>query len=90
MPIEFRKNQALFTEVVSVEEAEALLEWLQKKPSAKIDLSACVHLHPANLQVMMAAGVSITAWPADAAFAGWLRSALIPGAEAQASRATAV
>jgi len=89
MPIEFKKNQALFTEVVSVEEAETLLEWLQKKPSAKLDLSACVHLHPANLQVMMAAGVSIAAWPADADFAGWLRSALLPAGEA-ATQATRI
>ncbi|MBK1679766.1 hypothetical protein [Rhodocyclus tenuis] len=76
MPIEFRKNQALLTEVVSVEDAEGLLEWLQKKPGARIDLSACMHLHPANLQVLIAASVAIVAWPADAAFTGWLRSAL--------------
>jgi len=90
MPIEFKKNQALFTEVVSVEEAETLLEWLQKKPSAKLDLSACVHLHPANLQVMMAAGASIAAWPADAAFTGWLKSALLPASDARASQATVI
>lgn len=76
MPIQFKKNLALFTEVVSVEEAESLLEWLQKKPAAKVDLSACQHLHPANLQVLMAAAVTVLAWPADDAFAGWLRSAL--------------
>ena len=51
MAIEYKKNQALFRDVVSVEEAEGLLEWLQKKPSAKVDFSACAHLHPANLQV---------------------------------------
>jgi hypothetical protein len=76
MAIEFRKSLALFKEVVSVEEAEGLLEWLQKKPGARIDLSACVHLHPANLQVLMAARPTITAWPRDAALAGWLKSGL--------------
>ena len=30
MPIEFKKNCAFFLDVVSVEEAEGLLEWLQK------------------------------------------------------------
>ena len=76
MAIEFKKNLALFREVVSVEEAEGLLEWLQKKPSGKVDLSACAHLHPANLQVLMAMRATITAWPEDAVFAGWLQSAL--------------
>ncbi len=76
MAIEFRKNLAVFHDVVSVEEAEGLLEWLQKKPAARIDLSGCVHLHPANLQVLMAARTTITGWPKDAEFASWLRSAL--------------
>jgi hypothetical protein len=77
MAIEYKKNQAIFRDVVSVEEAEGLLEWLQKKPSAKVDLSACVHLHPANLQVLMAARPTIVAWPRDAALAEWIKSALI-------------
>jgi hypothetical protein len=76
MAIEYKKNQAIFRDVVSVEEAEGLLEWLQKKPSAKVDLSACAHLHPANLQVLMAARPTISAWPRDAAFAEWIESAL--------------
>ena len=36
MAIEYKKNQALFRDVVSVEEAEGLLEWLQKKSSARV------------------------------------------------------
>lgn len=76
MSIEFKKNLALFNDVVSVEEAEGLLEWLQKKPAAKVDFSACVHVHPANLQVLMAAGPTVTAWPTDAALASWIKSAL--------------
>ena len=43
MPIEFKKNRALFRDEVSVEEAEGLLEWLQKRPAAKVDL---VRLQP--------------------------------------------
>ena len=31
MPIEFKKNRALFRDEVSVEEAEGLLEWLQTR-----------------------------------------------------------
>ncbi len=78
MAIEFRKNLAVFRDVVSVDEAESLLEWLQKRPAAKVDLSACAHLHPANLQVLMAAQAGVTAWPRDSGFAQWLKSAL-PG-----------
>lgn len=77
MPIEYRKGLAVFTDVVSVEEAETLLEWLQKKPGAKVNLSACVHLHPANLQVLMAAAPTIMSWPKDAVLAEWLKSALM-------------
>lgn len=76
MAIEYKKNLAVFRDVVSVEEAEALLEWLQKKPSARADFSACAHLHPANLQVMMAAKPKVVAWPQDESFAQWLKSAL--------------
>ena len=75
MSIEYKKNLALFTDVVSVEEAEALLEWLQNKSAAKVDFSACTHLHPANLQVLMAAKPVISAWPADTGLATWLKSA---------------
>jgi hypothetical protein len=76
MAIEYKKNQALFRDVVTVEDAEALLEWLQKKSTARVDLSACTHMHPANLQVLMAAKTTISAWPADAGFTAWLKSAL--------------
>jgi hypothetical protein len=76
MSIQYKKNQIYFQDVVNVEEAEALLEWLQKKTAAKADFSACIHLHPANLQVLMAARPTVTAWPADAQFSAWLQSAL--------------
>ena len=77
MTIEFKKNHIICKEVVSVEEAEALLEWLQKKSSAKVDFSTCTHIHPANLQVLMAEKVSILAWPTNPEFATWLQSALL-------------
>ena len=76
MAIEYKKNLAVFSDVVSVEDAEALLEWLQKKSAAHVDLSACTHLHPANLQVLMAAKPAISAWPIDIGLAAWLKSAL--------------
>lgn len=76
MTIAYDRNCAVFSEVVGVEEAEALLEWLQANASAQIDLASCTHLHPANLQVLMAGQPQISAWPADADLATWLTSAL--------------
>ena len=76
MPILFKKNLALFRDVASVEEAEGLLEWLQKWPAAKADLGECSHLHPANVQVLLAAGTRIAVWPADTGLSAWLKTVL--------------
>ena len=76
MPIEFKKNRALFRDEVSIEEAEALLEWLQTRPTAKADLAACHHLHTANLQVLMAAKAGVSRWPRNAELRAWLEPAL--------------
>jgi hypothetical protein len=76
MPISYQDELVLLEQNVGVEEAETLLEWLQQHPAASADLRACSHLHAANLQVLMAAGVTISAWPTDATLAGWLKSAL--------------
>ena len=76
MSIEYKKNLATFVDVVSVEEAEGLLEWLQKHPSAKVELANCSHVHPANLQVLLAAGTGVLSWPDDAELSAWLKPAL--------------
>jgi hypothetical protein len=76
MPIEFKKNRVVFREEVSVEEAEGLLEWLQTRPGAKADLSACSHMHTANLQVLMTAKTVISSWPKNAELRAWLEPAL--------------
>ena len=76
MGIEFFGTHAAFSAVVSVDDAEALLEWLQHNPQATADFSLCTHMHCANLQVLMAAGTSICQWPADPAFRSWLESVL--------------
>ncbi|MBK1647576.1 hypothetical protein [Rhabdochromatium marinum] len=76
MPIEFQSDQAVLLDIVTVEEAETLLEWLQENPAAKVNLADCTHLHPANLQVLMAAKSGIDAWPKEAGLRAWLESAL--------------
>ena len=76
MSIQYSGQDAAFSDVVGVDEAERLLEWLQSNPAARVNLSACTHLHPANLQVLMAARATVSAWPRDPDLAAWLRSAL--------------
>ena len=78
MPIEFQMSCATFRDVVQVEEAETLLEALQKKPTLKVDLAACTHLHTANLQVLMVAKPRISRWPQDPELRTWLEAALAP------------
>ena len=79
MPIVFKRNRAVFHDEVSVEEAEGLLEWLQKRPGAKADLSALSHLHTANLQVLMTAKTRIASWPKNVELRAWLEPALNSG-----------
>lgn len=79
MPIEYSDTQARLYEIVSVEEAEGLLEWLIKHPQASLDLADCIHLHAADLQVLMAARPRISAWPTDPQLAAWLKDSLLPG-----------
>lgn len=78
MGIAYADKGATLTDIVTVEDAEGLLEWLQSHPHGALDLAECSHLHAANLQVMMAARPTIASWPRDAAFADWLRHALQP------------
>lgn len=75
MALVFHNKLVVLSGAVSVEDAEPLLAWLQDKPAARVDFKACVQVHPANLQVLLAAGARVAAWPADAALAAWLKSA---------------
>ncbi len=79
MPLMFKRDRVLFTGMVTGDDAETLLAWLLRHPKGKIDLRACTHLQPANLQVLMAAKRPILAMPEDQALADWLDSALNVG-----------
>ena len=74
MTMHFKDKKVILTGVVGVEDAETLLQWLQNHPKARVVFSDCTHVHPANLQVLRAAGVAVSAWPQDQALAQWLRS----------------
>lgn len=81
MPIEFQKDRIVFREIVRVDEAEALLEALQKEPTTKVDLAACTHMHTANLQVLMVAKSCIEKWPQATELRAWLEAVLLPATE---------
>ncbi len=76
MAIEFKKNLAVFSDFVGVEEAEALLEWLLKNPKGKINLADCTHIHASNLQVLMAVKPTIAAQSKDEDLQLWLSTLL--------------
>jgi hypothetical protein len=75
MGMDIHGNTLVINDILGVEEAEPLLEWLLEHRDGQIDLSACHHLHAANLQVLMALRPAITSWPDDPALADWLKIA---------------
>jgi len=77
MTIEFKDGVLACGGSLAVEDAELLQQALAEHTGAAADLAACEHVHAACLQVLMAAGVRVTAWPAAAALAAWLRAALV-------------
>ena len=76
MGIEIHDDTLRVSDILGVEDAEILLEWLLKNPGGAVDLAECTHLHAANLQVLMASPPRITNWPDDALLADWLKHAL--------------
>jgi hypothetical protein len=76
MTIQYQGIVATFGETASVEDAEALLEWVQRTPEGTADFSGCTHIHAADLQVLMAARLPVANWPRDASFKAWLMAAL--------------
>lgn len=53
MALEFKKNKAIFKEIVNVEEAEPLFEWFLKVKKPEVDMTECSHIHTAVLQLLM-------------------------------------
>ena len=74
MPIRFVKQTAYLEEVCTVEDAEPLLDWLQRHRKGSVNLKQCSHLHAAVLQVLMATAPKISAPPPE----GFLREHVLP------------
>jgi hypothetical protein len=76
MPIQFLARSAKLTDVVTVEEAEGLLQWILAHPKGKLDLARCTHVHTAALQVLLALRPPVSSLPEDASLAAWLAPTL--------------
>jgi hypothetical protein len=81
MTIEVKDGVLACSGTLTVEDAELLLAQLAQAAGGdapRADLAECGHMHAACLQVLMAAGVRVAAWPADTVLAAWLEAALAP------------
>lgn len=65
MPVESNDQILILTGVCTVEEAEAVLEWIIEHPGGELDLTQAEHIHTAILQVLLAAAKSRVRPPQD-------------------------
>ena len=72
MGVRYLKKHAVLEGVVTVEDTEALLQWLRSRENAAVSLARCEHLHAAVLQVLLASRPRLVDAPADP----WLAGAL--------------
>lgn len=72
MGIRFLKRYAALENVVSVEDAEALMQWLRVQKRPAVHLVRCSHMHAAVLQVLLVLQPKVLSMPANA----WLQAAL--------------
>jgi hypothetical protein len=72
MSIRYLKKHAALEGVVTVEDAEPLLQWLRTQARPAVHLGRCEHLHAAVLQVLLVLRPKLVALPGDP----WLTGAL--------------
>ena len=72
MGIRYLKRHAALEGVVSVDDAEALLQWLRAQPDPAVHLGKCEHVHAAVLQVLLALRPKVLTPPREP----WLAAAL--------------
>lgn len=53
MGIRYLKKYAALEDIVTVEDAETLFGWLKQQAKPAVNLSKCVHVHAAVLQVLL-------------------------------------
>jgi ABC-type transporter Mla MlaB component len=72
MPVEFKNNTAILTDLVSIEDAESLFNWLLERKKPKMDLSELSHIHTACLQLLLVFKPEIIAHPEQEDLKYWL------------------
>ena len=72
MPIKTKGKTAALSGIVTVEEAQALHEFLLEKKDGKVDLSEATHIHTAVLQVLMTARPQVSRPFADNFLSGFV------------------
>ncbi len=88
MALRSADGRIVLSGVITVEEAEALCQLLLAHPAATIDLTDCLHLHAAVVQVLLAARRSVASPPKDAFLAGVVLSSLLRGLTPNQSKET--
>ena len=78
MGIRYLKKHAALEDIVTVEDAEALQQWLNQQAKPAVNLSKCKHVHAAVLQVLLALKPALVGEVAEP----WLRAALYGGERA--------
>lgn len=76
MPIRYDASTVYCEAECMVEEALPLLELLRTHPGARIDMSDCVYVHTAVLQVLAAAAPKNLIPPASPEMASWVSAVL--------------
>lgn len=77
MPSDLSMTGARLSGNCTVEEAEAVFDWLLKNPKCELDLDGVDHLHAAMLQTIMATNRQITKVPANKFSAECVRQAML-------------
>lgn len=85
MSIQAKRDVIHLVDSCSVEEAEELHGLLLDKPKARIDLSACQHIHAAVLQVLLLQPRVIKKPPEDVFLQDWVVPLIVLAREQQAA-----
>lgn len=76
MPMQLGSRIAVLTGIVTIDETEALADWLRTRSSAqtpaRVHLGTCTHLHSAALQVLLAGQVQVSVAPTDPFLLTWV------------------
>lgn len=79
MSVEIREGQVVIEGTMSVEEVEglvAVLDELGSAERARVDMSNCLHMHTAGVQVLRNRHCEVIAWPKVSEWTEWLRAGL--------------